>query len=130
MEGEKRKRIGSAQGALMIAVAGVIDGVQFLLNFIPILGWILTSLISIFAWLAFLVWFMLNDVSYLKGKAVVLKFALIFCVPIIEVISLLNDLPAWTAYIVIMLLIVKAEDVLYNKTEKSILMKKAIKRMA
>jgi hypothetical protein len=130
MEEEKRKRIGNTQGALMVGVAATIDGVQFLLNFIPILGWILTSLISIFAWLTFFVWFMFNDVSYLKGKAVVLKVALIFCVPIVEVISILNDLPAWTAYIIIMLLIVKAEDVLYNKTEKSILMKKAIKRIA
>lgn len=115
MDEEKRQRIGNMQGALMIAVAATVDGIQFLLNFIPFVGWIFTALISIFAWLTFFVWFKFNGVGFLEGKAAVLKFSLIFGVSILEIIPVLNDLPAWIAYIVLMILIVRAEDVMYNK---------------
>lgn len=125
---EKRQRISSVQGTFMLAVAGVIDGVQFLLNFIPFVGWIAASLISIFAWLTFFTWFKLNGVNFLSGKTTVLKIASLFGVSILEIFPIINDFPAWIAYIVIMIFIVKAEDTIFNKTGKNIEIRKILKK--
>lgn len=125
---EKRQRISSIQGIFMLAVAGIIDGVQFLLNFIPFVGWIATSLISVFAWLTFFTWFKLNGVGFLSGKTTVLKIASIFGVSILEIFPIINDFPAWIVYIVIMIFIVKAEDTIFNKTGKNIEIRKILKK--
>lgn len=116
IEKEKRQRISNIKWILMVAVAVVIDGLQFLLNFIPILGWFFVSLISVFAWLTFFVWFKFNGISFLEGKRAILKFASLFGVSIIEIFPLLNDLPAWTAYTVLMFFIIRGEDMLYNSS--------------
>lgn len=114
---EKRQRISNTQGMLMIIVAAIIDGIQFLLNFIPLVGWIMTALVSIFAWLTFFTWFKFNGVSFLDGKTAVLKFSSIFGVSILEIFPILNDLPAWVVFTIIMFFLVRSEDVLYNKIE-------------
>lgn len=126
---EKRQRISSIIATLMIGTAVVFDLVQFLLNFIPFVGWIATSLISVFAWLTFFTWFKLNGVSFLSGKTTVLKIASIFGVSILEIFPILNDLPAWIAYIVIMIFIVRAEDTIFNKTGKNIEIRKILKKI-
>lgn len=123
---EKRRRIGNTQGVLMIAVAGIIDGVQFLLNFIPFIGWILTALVSIFAWLTFFTWYKFNGIDFLDS---ILKFVTMFAVAVIEIIPVFNSIPAWIASVLVMLFIVRSEDVIFNKTGKNIQLKKAIKRM-
>ena len=110
MPEEKRKRIGNMQGALMLGVAGTIDGVQFLLNFIPIIGWIFVSLLSIFAWLTFFTWFKFNGIGFLRGKAAILRLTALMGVGITEIIPIINDIPAWIAFVGIML-IIRIEDV-------------------
>ena len=103
----------------MLGVALTIDGVQFLLNFIPFIGWIFVSLISIFAWLTFYLWFKLNGIPFLRGKAALLRITSILSVGgIIEIIPILNDLPAWTFAVAVMLVIVKLEDKMYNLNTK------------
>lgn len=129
MNEKKRQRIGNMQGAFMIAIAGSVDGIQFLLNFIPFIGWILTALVSIFAWLTFFAWFKFNGVGFLEGKAVVFKVALLFGVSILEIVPLLNSLPAWVVYTVIMVILVRVEDTLYNKTGKSISFHRSLRKM-
>lgn len=115
---EKRIRIGAMQGIFMIGVALTIDGVQFLINLIPLVGWIIASILSIGVALMFWYWFKLNGVSFLRGKAALLRVATISTGTIVEIIPIFNSLPAWTATVVVMLIIVKLEDEMYNVKNK------------
>ncbi len=103
----------------MVVVAGVIDGVQFLINFIPVMGWFASFCISISAWLIFFIWFKFNNVGFLEGKYAVFKIVSLFGVSTIEYTPIFNDLPAWIAFTIIMFLLVRVEDKLYNITENS-----------
>lgn len=122
---EKRKRIGNMQGALMIGVAGVIDFVQGLLT-AGFIGVIVSTFISIFAWLTFYFWFKLNGINMLDSG--VRKIITLLCGAFIEMLPVINVLPAWTISVVIMLFIVRSEDVIFNKTGKNIKIQQAIKK--
>lgn len=123
---EKKQRIGNTQGVLMIGVAVVVDFVQGLLT-AGIVGLIVSTFISIFAWLMFFLWFKLNSIGMLDSGA---RLAVtIWGVAFIEMIPVINVLPAWTISVAIMLFIVRSEDVIFNKTGKNIQLQKAIKRM-
>lgn len=111
---EKRIKIGAMQGTAMIFVALAIDGVQFLINFIPLVGWIFVSILSIGVAFMFWSWFKLNGVSFLRGKAALLRVATISIGAFIEIFPVLNSLPAWTGTVIIMLVIVKLEDGVQN----------------
>lgn len=123
---EKKQRIGNTQGVLMIGVAVVVDFVQGLLT-AGIVGLIVSTFISIFAWLMFFLWFKLNSIGMLDSGA---RLAVtIWGGAFIEMIPVINVLPAWTISVAIMLFIVRSEDVIFNKTGKNIQLQKAIKRM-
>ena len=115
---EKRIRIGGMQGMLMIGVALTIDGVQFLINLIPIVGWIMVSILSVGVVLMFYTWFKLNEVSFIRGKAALLRVATISTATIAEIFPIFNSLPAWTAAVIVTLIIVKLEDEMYNVKNK------------
>lgn len=112
-EENKKRRIGNMQGVFMIGVALTIDGVQVLLDMVFI-GLILDSFISIFAWMLFWFWFRLNDVSFLRGKAALLRLVAISGAGIIEIIPLVNDIPSWTFAVAIMLATIAIEDSVKN----------------
>ena len=122
---ENRRRVSNIQGVFMIAVAGVVDGIQFLLNFIPIMGWIFSALVSVFAFLLFYLWFKLNGVTFMES---ILKFIIRFVVMVLEIIPVLNFLPLWFLSTIIMIFIIKAEDTLYNKTGKDVKIAKVLKK--
>lgn len=123
---EKKQRIGNTQGVLMIGVAVVVDFVQGLLT-AGIVGLIVSTFISIFAWLMFFLWFKLNSIGMLDSGA---RLAItIWGGAFVEMIPVINVLPAWTISVAIMLFIVRSEDVIFNKTGKNIQLQKAIKRM-
>jgi hypothetical protein len=124
-ENKKRIRISNIQGVLMVGVAVVIDGVQFLLNFIPFLGWIFVSLISVFAWLTFFTWYKFNGITFTDS---ILRFITMVAVAIAEVLPVFNSIPAWVASVLIMLVIVRAEDTIHNKTGKDIKIIKELNR--
>jgi hypothetical protein len=115
---EKRKRIGGMQGIIMFGVALTIDGVQFLINLIPVIGWIIVSILSVGVALMFYTWFKLNGVSFIRGKAALLRVATISIGTIIEIFPVFNSLPAWTAAVTVTLIIVKLEDEMYNVKNK------------
>lgn len=126
-ESVKKRRISSIQAIFMLAVAGVFDLIQFLISFIPYVGWIISVFLSIFVWLTFYMWFKLNGISFLdKGSRLAITF---FLGAIIEVIPIINILPGWTLSVVLMLLIIRAEDVIFNKTGKNIEIQKIIKKI-
>lgn len=98
----------------MIAVALFFDGLQFgadLMNFIPfagfILAWVITSGISIFAFLTFFLWFQLQGIKF-NSKIVATTVGAFF----IELIPVLNALPAWTLSVVVTLLFFQSKEIL------------------
>jgi len=109
---EKRERIGPTQGVFMIGVAGLFDFLQGILN-IAIIGVILSSFVSIVAWLTFFLWFKLNGVSFFDSGA--RKLIVYYGGSFLELFPLLNTLPIWTITVSLMVAIVRAEDFAYNK---------------
>lgn len=111
MENEKISKITMVA---MIAVALFFDGIQFaagLINFIPFVGFILalviTSGVSIFAWLTFFLWFRLAG-SKFDSKIVSTTVGTFF----IELIPILNALPAWTLSIVVIFIFFQTKKIL------------------
>jgi hypothetical protein len=125
---KKRIRIGATQASMMFAIALGVDFIQGLLT-TGFIGIGVNTFISIFAWLMFWLWFRLNDVGFLDGK-LILKSVTMWGAGLIEMVPLINNLPAWTVAIAVMLFIVKTEDEIYNKTGKSISMAKILKKSA
>lgn len=78
---------------LMIIVALVFDGIQLLLQLIPILGQILAFLISVFAFLTFYLWFKLKGLHFSVTKRLVFFGGTAFEVAL----PILNAIPIWTA---------------------------------
>jgi hypothetical protein len=106
---KKRIRIGKMQSTVIVGIAVGVDFVQGLLT-ISAIGLIVNTFISIFIWLMFWFWFRLNGIGFLNGK-VVLKTVAMWGAGIIELMPVINNIPAWTVSIVIMLIIVRIEDV-------------------
>lgn len=93
---------------LMVALAVFFDGTQFLLNFIPVLGQILNFFVDIFAFLSFYVWFKTYGITFMtRTRSIAMGGAWI-----IEVIPILNDLPAWTAAVLIVIGTTKGVEVI------------------
>lgn len=108
---EKRNRVKKSDVMLMVGVALLFDGIQALFLLIPLLGWILSSLLSIFAWLTFYLW------SSIKGWGLsdsAKQFLVQWAIPFVEVIPVLNALPTWTLKVVLQISFLKAEDAIYN----------------
>jgi hypothetical protein len=110
---EKRNRAHTSTFVLMLATAIFYDVLQVYLSLIPFVGWILSAIVGLFAWLTFYVW------TSLKGwglsdtvKQVIVNWA----IPFIEIVPLLNLLPTWTLKVVISYFFLKSEDLLYNVT--------------
>src|SRR3990167_4763114 len=92
MMSEENKGLSSITIAFMISVALFYDAIQAIIQIIPILGQILSSLIGIFAFLTFYLWFKLKGFNFATPKrAGYLGGGLL-----VELIPILNILPAWT----------------------------------
>lgn len=98
----------------MIVTALFFDTIQFgadLINFIPFVGfifaWVISSGVSIFAWLTFFLWFRLAGTKF-DSKIVATTVGAFF----IELIPLLNALPAWTLSIVTIFLFFQSKEIL------------------
>ena len=109
-----KKRIGITQGVVMIFVALAIDGVQFLINLIPLVGWLFVSILSVGVALMFWTWFKLNGVSFIKGKTALLRVTALSVGTFLEVFPLFNSVPAWTFAIGIAVITVILEDKVHN----------------
>lgn len=109
-----KKELGNITAGAMIMVALFFDGIQFgadLMTFIPfvgfILAWVASSGISLFAWLTFFLWLRLSGTKF-DTKIVATTVGAFF----IELIPILNALPAWTLSIVLIILMQKSKKVL------------------
>ena len=129
MNEEKRQRIGNMQGWLMVAVAAAVDIVQILLVFFFGVGLLVNRFITIFAFMMFFFWFALNGVSFLTGKMSMKKMTRFFGTAVGEIIPVLGALPLWALGIWLTIRSVREEDKVYNKTDKSVSLRRGLKRM-
>ena len=96
-DGEEKSKISRATGVLMISIAAVIDFVQFLLTFVPIVGWVASSLLSICTWLLFGMWFSHLNVSLFDSQRILGTGGAMLG----EALPFFNGFPWWTFRIVV-----------------------------
>lgn len=102
MADEKKKdgpRISPVMAVLMIIIALLTDGTQFLLGLLAI-GFMLNWIVSFYAWLTYYVWLKILNVSMSDAKGMKTMLSLGAAVGI-ELIPLINMLPAWTAFAIL-----------------------------
>lgn len=92
---ENEKKIGFFTILLMLGVAVVIDIVQFILALF-VVGLVINRFISIFAFMLFFLWFLLNDVSFLSGKRWLSRTISFFGSAGGELVPVVGALPLWT----------------------------------
>lgn len=97
----------------MIATALAYDITQFLFNFIPVVGWIISGFIFAFAFLTFYVWFKLYGTNFMTPKRALAMGAGV----IIEMVPILNSLPGWTVAVLFLIGIEKAEKIATKVSE-------------
>lgn len=102
--------IGWGQGIAMIAVAALIDLLQFFLTFL-LIGLVVNFFISIVALLIFYGWFSVNGVSFLAGKRAFTRLMTFSAGFLGELIPLINAMPLWTASITMTVLQSRRRDV-------------------
>lgn len=102
---QKRTRISNATGFFMMMVAGFIDGMQILLEWI-IVGFFINWFIDICVWVLFFLWFKKNGVNLMNLKNGLIFNGLAF----LEIIPGVDELPLWILDIGIMTAKVKIED--------------------
>lgn len=101
-------RIGTITAGLMIGVAVLVDGLQFLLT-LTVIGSLVAMLVSAFAWITFVLWFALLGVSYFDRGAATRGLILLSSI-IVELIPLVNALPATTLGVVALVIHTRIED--------------------
>lgn len=109
----KRKRVDVVTAGLMIITALIFDALQFILDFIPLLGWVISSLVGVFAWLTFFTW---TAIRGWKISSVQKKFVNDVILPFVDLVPIVNALPMQTIKIVRLILLIRAEDAVYNTT--------------
>jgi hypothetical protein len=113
---EKRQRIGFLTALLMVLLALIFDGVQFLvliLIVVPGIGFVLqlvSYLITGIAFVTFLLWFTLCGVSLIKGKRAAMKMITALASCIVELVPLLDAIPTITFGVVALIIQTRIED--------------------
>jgi len=100
------EKIGDTTLVFMLIIAGFYDLIQFLISFIPVLGEILSMLISIFAFMTFYVWFKMYGMNFMTPK----RAATMGGGFLIELIPVVDMLPAWTCAVVILVGTTKVKE--------------------
>ena len=109
---EKRDRIPNHTAALMVALAFVYDPIQGSFIVAPIAGWLLGSVISLFSFLHYYLWFKFQEVELSDS---VKKWATFFFLRALDMIPLFGQIfPGIVLSTILTIIMVKAEDALYN----------------
>ena len=103
---EKKGRIKIWMGAAMIIVALSIDIFNAILN-IAAIGEVLSSIISPIATFAFVIWFWMLGVSFMKNPK---KLAAMGGQAIVGLIPIINTLPELTLGVLITIILTRSED--------------------
>lgn len=87
-EGRARKKIGAGTAVILIVIAAAFDLLQWLVSMIPIIGFLLTPLVTFIAWLWFGIWFGLLGASVIRTSPLA-YFGLLS----LELVPLINLIP-------------------------------------
>ncbi len=110
---ERRNRVTITTVILMLSVAGFYDLLQFILDWIPFVGWILSFFVGIFAWLTFYTWTSIKG----WGFSDTAKKWIVWLLQGLSIIPVLNFGPEIMAGVLLTILIVKSDDFVYNRTK-------------
>jgi len=102
---QKPPKIGKVTAIFMLIVAIFFDVLVFRINFIPVLGQVLSIGITVFAYAIFLFWFILKGVKLMSGK----KIAAMGGGFLVEIIPIVNMLPAVTFSVAMTILLDRKE---------------------
>ena len=91
---------------LMIFTALCFDGGQAIVGWIPVVGNIIADIVSLFAFMTFLLWFKMHGIQMLTPK----RFGSLVGGGVIEMIPFLNILPAWTMVVVYLIGTTKVQE--------------------
>jgi len=102
-----QERIDASTGRTMFIAALGFDFFQGVIGIIPVVGFIISPIISFFIWLTFWVWLKFHGVAIADS---IERIALMFGGFLVELIPGLNVLPAWSLVILITVLLVQHRD--------------------
>lgn len=115
--GLQKERIGIATAIAMVGTALVLDGLQallFFLNVLPAIGQVLDVVgswfISFLAVIIFGLWFALCRVNYFTGKKAGMKLLIMLSTVVVELIPILDAIPAITFGVVALIIQTRIED--------------------
>lgn len=108
--GASKKRVGTIAAFFMLATAITFDALQFFLTFIPFLGVVINIFITVLAAMIFWLWFLLLGVSYFSGKKMGLKLAAAMGGLIVELVPIIDALPAITVGVTVVIIATRLED--------------------
>ncbi len=95
------QKISKLSSFLLLGTALFFDFLQAIVQPIQILGQVLAMGVDIFAFLTFIVWFLIIGVSFISpGRLVSIVGTFL-----VELVPVLDALPVWTFYILIMILL-------------------------
>jgi hypothetical protein len=107
----EENQITNTTKMLMLGVAMFFDASQFVINFLPVLGQVLSIFIGIFAQMTFWLWFKIKGVSYNSSKRLA-AFATGF---IVGLVPILDALPELTLEVAMILGTLEAEKKIATK---------------
>lgn len=98
-------KISNGEAMLWIGIAILVDGAQFLLVFIPVAGWIINKIISIFMWLSVYIWIKSKglDAGVNVKKNPIYRLAIGGAIETIPIPGL-SALPIWIVTIVVIII--------------------------
>lgn len=121
----KKPRVGNFNAGLLIGFAVLCDLTQFVLSFlhvIPYVGnaiaFVLVLYVTIVAYLVLGIWFAICGVNYFTGNKAALKVLTLLASIGIELIPIVDSLPAITAGVITMVIVSRIEDAAGVKAKK------------
>ncbi len=111
-----QQRIGNVTAGAIIAIALIIDGLQFLLT-LTVVGSIIAAAMTFLAGFGFWLWFSILGVKYM-GKEGNKKLLISLTAFITELIPIVDALPATTLGVVLIIIQTRIEDARANAGKK------------
>ena len=105
-----RRRISRTVAGLMVGTAALVDSGQFVLNLIPVLGQFMGLMMSFIAFIGFVLWFALMGVNFIAGRRAGMKMMAAFGTTIVELVPLVQALPAMSMGVAITIIASWLED--------------------
>lgn len=99
---------------LMMMTAGIVDFLQFIINFIPVAGQIINSILTISTGFVFWLWFKLNGIPFNRKRTTWFMSGFI-----IELLPFLNAIPTWTLSVGRMIASTKIQEIVSKQPSES-----------